>query len=208
MKKSAILLAGVLLLAIPVGGKSLAQDTNLLGLYVDEQMSDNNLIVEDVGLVPVYVVLSHPVNPNFNGSGDPRDVDRVGGFECGFVLDSADFIVDSEFPMDHVNIGDLYEMIVGFATPYLVVGDDRAVTLVTLTIFTLAELNSYIYLRPIDAPSIPGQMAYLDGEDDYSTWVVPMGPASGSWDIPVFSINGGVVAMENASWGSVKSLYR
>jgi len=210
MKKMVSILAVGFLFAALMTAPAVAQEPNLLGLYIDEVASDNHMVVEGYGIITVYLVLSDPVNPDYNGTGEVRNVEMIGAFECGLTLDSDDIIVGIEFPLDSVNIGNWStgDFIVGFALPGVEVGDDRLATLATISIFSFGEPESNIYLRTVEPPSIPGHMAYVDRDVTVGSDLVAMYPASGYYEIPVFYVNDGVVATENMSWGNVKSLYR
>ena len=55
---------------------------------------------------------------------------------------------------------------------------------------------------------IQGEMDYWYRDDQLTGWILPMYPASGSFDLPVFVLDEGQVPVHAATWGSLKSIYR
>ena len=101
-----------------------------------------------------------------------------------------------------------YHYVYGAPIP---VPESRNVLLVTFSMMVTDADPKEIFLAPTDFS--PPVLAVWDAEeyenseceDDFEQSVYP---SSGGYDWPVFGINTGVVATDNASWGDVKALYR
>jgi hypothetical protein len=166
-----------------------------VGFYTQPDFDGENAVFVEAdlySLIDVHLVLSG------------LSVNSVAAFECLVGFAGPSLIVNSVFPVEHINVATPPEYIVGFGAPIPAV--DGVVALVRITFLLLAE-EEYLFLGPVSVPSIPGAMAYLDG-DDYAHIVV-MYPSSGSFDAPVFAVNTmDVIATEDRSWSEVRQLYR
>lgn len=91
------------------------------------------------------------------------------------------------------------------STPVPVTND--AVVLQHWSLMMLVNGLLYFYLSPVEAPTVPGLMAFTSPGTEGSTAVGAM-PASGRFDFPVFDVNAGPDPVESCAWGAVKSLYR
>jgi hypothetical protein len=107
--------------------------------------------------------------------------------------------------------------IVGLGTPLPPDADGNFVLAVPTFFLMSPGATVSFYAGPADPASIPGFPAYVNGED--LTEIIPMVFSTdldgmytddeGWLTIPLAVINGEApVATENATWGSVKSLYR
>ncbi len=81
-----------------------------------------------------------------------------------------------------------------------------------LDFLVIEAVPGYFYLRPYPWPSLPGHMAYVQGDDPSE--LHPMYPSSGREDCAVFGVNTGpldcdgqTIQARPRSWGLVKSLY-
>jgi hypothetical protein len=83
-----------------------------------------------------------------------------------------------------------------------------AIRLGTLTFFVLDPTTvTTFYLGPHVVPSIPGYPAYAVGDDPLD--IRPFYVSSGSYDLPVATVNGEPPVPANPpTWGAVKALYR
>jgi hypothetical protein len=93
--------------------------------------------------------------------------------------------------------------IVGLATP---LPASPAIIVHAWQYMLLGAFPVDVYLRAASVPSLPGGFPVVQG---VGTGLMTVGQSTGGPEIPVATINGDcVVATEDASWGSVKSLYR
>ncbi len=167
-----------------------------LGLYADEGATVTQVQASG-GQLPLYLVAMDPVDDSGSTPGGLQ------GFECLLAFQSpSDFVMDVAFPTPAVNLGSLDNLIVGFGSPVPLAGS--AVVLATVVVYTTGQPEANIFLHPSDPPSIPGYLAVID--QDFN--LMPMEPASGDDQRPVFYINSGGPPLESATWGTAKILYR
>lgn len=188
----------VVLLCLLVASSAFAgvdPDPNSVGIYFDQE----GFIFEDSAPVMYgpnncYLVL---MNPTTNG---------ILGWECYVTFDPAGGFssVTGWAPRgDFVNAGSAPDFAVGLATP--LPGGDYIVLMDITYFYTGGEV--LFFLGPAVVQTIPGQMAFLDGEDVGNAIV--MDPSSGAFDAPVYgACSGCVVATQDETWGGVKNLYR
>jgi len=173
---------------------------NQIGFYTDEAMTSVNAVADaPYATVPVYVVLTNPHN------GTDRLAD-IGGYEFGYVAGADLTVLSMTFSSDGIDVGAAGNHIVGLGAP-LVVGDDFSVLLGTMSVLYGVTDGSAreFHLAVTDPASIPGTMAIIWGP---SGTLQAVYPSSGSYDDPVFSINGDVVATENIHMDEIKAMYR
>jgi hypothetical protein len=209
MKKLVVFLA-----LVSMGISSLAfgimdQGENSLGVYFDAGTFEVNCIDPPV-LEPfsMFFVMANCTQSS------------IGGFEFAWDLDPdpvGDYIVLSALlPPNSLNIGDNKNLIVGVGLP-LVTGPATVLVEFQLLVLT-PDFLANITVGPVDPPSIPFNTAFVDGNDPsilipmtYSTLdgngvtIDPEGwvrPGIGSFGCP------GPVAVEQASWGSLKALFK
>ena len=202
-------LAALSLLAPSTGFAQIHDYDNQVGLFLaaDGTGGTNS---NDIGSpVFVYLVLLRPVDED-NGNAPYPDINA---FECMLNFSGgALFKLGDTLPPTGINVGDntdinqgFLEYIVGLGTSQLVT--DGSLTLITFQFMATSPAETIIRLTPTTAPSLPGEMAF----QSVSGQLRVMYNAGGSADAAVFSFNGadgGVVAVEDASFGSVKALYR
>lgn len=175
-------------------------DTDMLGVYFDMTADMNSM--DAVANVPIfaYVTITNP------------SAAEVHGIEFGYQLVSSAgpglmFRLANTLPSGAVDLGTstdltLGDYVVGLASP---LPASEAVQFVTWQFLLLVPQTVEIYLGPSTIQSIDdGLPAYEIGGAIQS-----LGLATGGVDTPVARINGlGPVAVEDASFGSVKSLFR
>jgi hypothetical protein len=192
MRRSVIPLA-VLLLAAGAASAQVDPGDNGIGVYFDEQASQNCLTVGDIQIVDAWLMLTRPTATG-----------GVAAFECRLDVPDNLLLVNTLYTTQGYNLAASPDQLVGFITP---LPHAPIVVLAQLQFLTLDTAPAYLYLGPIERPSVPGQMVYV-APDDVGT-KVPMIWSTGGPGYPVASINGDcAVASEHESWGGVKALYR
>ena len=212
MKKllfAASALAALSLLAPSTGFAQVHMYDNQVGLFLNAD-GTGGTNSNDIGSpVFVYLVLLRPVDVE---NGDAPYA-TINAFECTLNFTGGPmFKLGDAFPPTGVNIGDnsdinqgFLEYIVGIGTAVPVT--DGSVTLITFQFMATTPAETIITLTPISIPSVPGEMAFQSVAGELRA----MNNAGGMPDAAVFSFNGadgGTVAVEDASFGSVKALYR
>jgi hypothetical protein len=174
-------------------------DPNMLGVYFDTT-ADMNCVAAGPS-VPffAYVTITNPTND-------------VYGLECGYRLESSAgpgmmFRLANQLPAGAVDLGNSTNLmagdyVVGLANPLPASG---AVQFITWQFLLLAPQSVDIFLGPSTVQSIDdGLPAYEIGGS-----IRPLGLSTGGVNVPVASVNGDCpVAVEETSFGSVKSLFR
>lgn len=194
---AAVRLAAVfaLVAALAVPAAVLASGYGAMGLYADSDATVNQIEASG-GMLPLYLVASDPAD-DFGHAPD-----SITGFEGSIDFQSpSDFVMQVDFPVEVINVGSNDNLIVGFGSPLPLSGS--SVVLATVVIYTQGQPESNVYLRPAEPASVPGYLAVVD--QDFQ--LVPMEPASGDSERPVFFINSNGF-LQNASWGTAKILYR
>lgn len=154
-----------------------------------------------------YIVLTNPYNEEL---GQP--VTTVGGFELSLEVPASVIVLTTRYPPDCF----------GFPPPPpdYITGCPSAVSngaavLMTFDLMPMTGGTAFFRLEPLQTmpPSIAGEMAFADPDDDFSLHI--MHPVSGSHDVPVFAVNWDgelsfceTVPVRDASFGGVKALYR
>ena len=189
------------------GAGALAEELNLVGVYADEAMNEATASATAGDILTVYVVLADPINPHLNRPGG-EDVDNVGCYS--FTLDlttnlepvnKAAYIARPECTGVCTEFRSCY----GSLIP---VGSNRLITLISFDLRYLGSGPAEIRLRPPSIDVLEGQMDFWYRDAQMTGWMLPMNPASGSFEMPVFVVNGDQVATANENWGSLKSTYR
>ncbi len=206
----------VLVLALAATARAqINRPDNELGVYTAPDPVGCATAQVDVaagGQFTAYVVLTNPWNAALD-----RPVSHLGGVEFRVEWPAGLAPLGMVWPPGTEAWpawdGDAVEFLAGFMIPPPVV--DGSLTIVRFLFMASTADPGFIYLRPVAlAPaSIPGSMAYTDYDDGFS--LQAMAPVSGSPDVPVFAINWDgdlsfceTVPDANASFGSVKALYR
>lgn len=209
MKKLLFVVSALAALSLLAPSTGFAQHVhpNQVGLY---EFSDGtgatgtDLISPDT--VTIFLVLTKP-------EVDGLPVTQINAFECTLNFNPAGnlFKLAEVFPGDNINVGDnsdigqgFLEYIVGFGGPHPVT--DESVTLVTFTFMHTSAGVIEVSLTPTSKPAFPDQMVYQNASvpGDLRQMFTSAGPDGG----PVYIFDGVAVAIENESFGSVKSLYR
>ncbi len=200
-------LAALSLLAPSTGFAQIHDYDNQVGLFLaaDGTGGTNS---NDIGVpVFVYLVLLRPVD-EMNGDAPYPDINA---FECMLNFSGgALFKLGDAYPPTGINVGDntdinqgFLEYIVGIGTSVPVT--DGSVTLITFQFMATTPAETLINLTQTSRPGIPGEMAFQSISGELR---VMYSAANDVPDDPVFSFNGGTVAVEDASFGSVKALFR
>ena len=197
----ALLLLAVTAL-VPAAGAQWADPslTSGIGLYVTESPdggADALLVAPDAGTYTAYLVCANPWNENQDAA-----IATLGGYELELVMPSGWDIQDVSLP---AGVLDLDSSGGAFYCAGLVPVSGDFVTLATLSLLSFMPGSGGVYVAPYAVPSIAGHMAITDGDDGFS--LSRAVPSSGAYDLPVFGINLNIEE-EDASWGSVKVLYR
>ena len=175
-------------------------DTDMIGVYFD-LTADNNCTTASPS-IPffAYVTITNPTASGVYGLEVGYDIVSTGGTALMFRLANT-------LPAGAVDLGnstDLFhgDYVVGLANP---LPGAPAVQFITWQFLLLAPQTVEIFLGPSFVQSIQdGLPAYEIGGS-----ILPLGLSSGDAGAPVATINGtGPVAVEDASFGSVKSLFR
>ena len=194
-------------LALGAADPAQGQFPNEIGLYLspDEAGATGTSIF--LAPVDVYLVLSRPTDVA-NGGAPYATVDA---FECCLNFHGSEndvYIMGIGLAVPGVDIGPknisqgTAQFIVGFGEPVEVV--NRSVMLCRITFMKMSAAPTSVTLGPASPASIPGQMAFQSVGGQLRV----MNSVGGSPTAPVFIFNGEAVAVENASFGSVKALYR
>lgn len=212
MKKLLFVASALAALALLAPSAGFAQPAwNQIGIYntATGAPGSENINVAAFTLFDVYVVLTYPVNESYDGGTTTNvPVASLDGFEFRVVFpDEANFVVQNEtLPPQALNIGTPPDYIVGLGLPITVT--DNAVVLVSWRCRTFDDtVPQNFFLGPASIQSIAGKMA-INHPTDPNVPLVACYPASGDYAAPVFSVNGGAVAVEHETWGGVKSLFR
>ena len=186
---------------------ALAQQNNFVGVYTDEQMTANTTTVTAGDLLTVYVILSNPRNPHIGDQSNAL-VETIGCYS--FALDMStnlELLDKAAKPVVPGCLGECteYRTCYGVLIP---VGSDRHITLRSFDLRYLGAGPAEIRLRPHTVNVIEGEMDYWYRDAQLTGWVLPMYPASGSFELPVFVVDEGQVPVQAATWGSLKTIYR
>ena len=175
-------------------------DTDMLGVYFDLNADSNCL---DMGPSIPFMAFVTITNPSAT---------EVHGLEFGYnLLNSGGpgtlFRLANILPAGAVDLGNSVDLVVGdyvvgLASPLL---GQAAVQFVTWQFMLLVPQTVEIFLGPSSIESIAdGLPAYEIGGS-----ILPLGLSTGGPATAVATVNGEcVVAVDNASFGSVKSLFR
>ncbi len=176
-------------------------DDNMIGIYFDANSDINSTTAALYDHVFAYVTITNPVS----GSGVFAAVEYNWRLEATPANpNAASVTIDL---LGATNFGSAPgDMILGLSAP-IPTTQNLVVTMLDLWLFTADPIA--LYLGPIATPSLPyGLPAW---EDNGS--LVSLGVSTGHPDlgIPVATVNdpnGGPVAIEETSFGSLKSLFR
>lgn len=176
-------------------------DPDMMGIYFDMN-ADSNCLPSQPAQVPffAYAVLTNPTVPG------------VEAFEFGYEnvvpvgFETLVFQLATTLPTGAIDVGEgtplAGNIIAGLANP---VPAAPATILVTWQYLLLGVFPVEMYMTASEPSSVPGGLPVIQAEGTLRT----VGLSTGGPQNPVATINGGcVVAVENDTWGGVKSLYR
>jgi len=177
---------------------------NEIGIYLIENPTPENAEEEacysgPAGQFSAFVVLDNPWNFNTDSA-----ITLVGGFEFRIEWAAGLFVTPVIHP-SATNFQTPPDFYCGASIP--VVG--AQCTLINLTIGTFTTDPALWFLSPVSntgSQSIPGAIAITDGNDAFS--ISQAFPVSGDFAEPVFGMFTCVVANEDVTWGSVKSMFQ
>jgi hypothetical protein len=177
------------------------EDPDMLGVYFDASADQNAL---NIGInIPffAYVMITNPSEANVWGLEFGYDVVVPAGFE-GLI-----FRLANNLPAGSVDLGNSTSLfsgdyVAGLASP---LPGQPVTTFVTWQFMILTPMTVELFLGPSQVESISdGLPAY-----EYGGQIKSLGLSTGGPGVPVAVVNGtGPVANEEASFGSVKSLFR
>ncbi len=212
-------LAALSLLAPSVGFAAQGTAANQIGIYSDAtgDVDSANIDIAPSNVFHAYLVLTNPINNTRDGGTNTNTpVTMVEGFEVRVIkpagLNATWFQMGEALPPDGIDAGTAPDYVVGFGTPFAVVGN--ATVLIDWTLMMLSGDPHEWYLGLTSFPSLDGTMSYQDADDTtvpHDQGNIPLVsayPSSGDYADAVFSVNGTAVAIENESWGNVKALFR
>jgi hypothetical protein len=176
-------------------------DPDMLGVYFDVNADPYAININANMPFFAYVMITNPSASEVHGLEFGYDVVPPAGSEGSI------FRLANNLPAGSVDLGNNDDLlsgdyVVGLASP-LVGGP--ATTFVTWQFMLLVPMSVDIFLGPSSVESIDdGLPAYEIGGS-----ILPLGLSTGGTSVPVAVVNGiGPVAVEEASFGSVKSLFR
>ena len=200
----------VLLLASLVATSAFAvidPDPDMMGIYFDLTADDNCLEAQPASApFMAYIVLTNTSAPAINAYELGYELIVPAGME-GMVFRLADSIANGV--VSGVNVGDASQVlfgdyIVGLAAP---LPATEAVVLHSMQYMLLAVIPVEWYIGASSAPSIPGNYPVVQNAE--GSILMQVGQSTGGPEFPVATANTGcVVGVEDASFGSVKSLFR
>ncbi len=202
-----ILLAVTSLLLTPA--TSIAWGENNIGLYTSPTPDsywwmEAHLPADGPGLYDIHLICLRPINAHTGGA-----IETIGGFELNIQLPEGWFFNGVTLPPNVLDFNSAsHAFYCAGLIPVTRYGYDWVAQLATVTIGTFLEQPpaAGIHIEPYHAPSLPGQMAITDADDEFS--ISPAYPSSGDYAWPVLGINYIVVPTEGESWGNVKALFR
>jgi hypothetical protein len=177
-------------------------DADMLGIYFDLN-ADNNCTTAPASIpFSAYVMITNV------------SADLVYGVEFGYQVVASTpgtfFRLGEVLPAGSLNVGNAADpaagdYIIGFSAPTPGAGGN--VTVVTWSFLLLAPVSLDMYIGASNSPSIDNGLPAME----IGGVIVPLGVSTGHPDLglPAATVNGDcVVANEDVSFGSVKSLFR
>jgi len=135
------------------------------------------------------------------------DMTGLSGWECRMDFPAALFPAVTLLGDGPINFANAPDYVVGLNSPF---PHSNAIVLASINLFITSQDPTFLYLNVKPLPSIPDAMAYASGAD--FNILFPFNWSSGDEAVPVFGINTGPldppIATDEATWGSLKSLYR
>ena len=195
MKKLLVLVAAAALLISVNSFAQIDPDDDGVGIYFDPCACGNCVTLPE-GTHYAWLVITHPTSP-----------DGVHGWECRVETEGPLFVLDWAVQGLAVNADTPPSFVVGLAEPMLAMWMFPTVVVMEITFLLTDVTPAHFYLEPVQFPSIPDELVYVDGGDINN--LIIMRQSTGGPGEPVATINGDCpVALEDATWGHVKNLYR
>lgn len=205
-----LLLLLMALASVGLAGLAQAQcnpDPNEIGIFWTQDCGECMICADFIGgIITAYVVLANPTQPG-----------GVHGFEfCLVNADGSDLMPPSSIIILNysippgVNVWAPPCFAVGLASP---LPWSPCVTLVTINFLVIGPEPWCFGVAPSEPASIPGHMAYADGGDPGNLLIMWPNTGPGAANFAMACLNEPncppyPVAIEDTSWGSLKSLYR
>jgi hypothetical protein len=167
-------------------------DTDMMGIYWDAN-ADMPCTAAVTYPVNMYIILTNP------------SVETIGGFECAFTIEGAmqPYLLGAVLPANALDVAAGFQnFIVGLGTP---LNTTEATVLATISVLNAAGMDLDFYLHQASPPSIDGVLPVIVSDSVLMTLGTSSLPGSVTAHM---GSNCTVVATEDASWDSVKSLYR
>ena len=197
----------VLLLASLVATSAFAvidEDPDMIGIYFDMNADDNCLTIPFNAPFMAYLVATNPTPALINAYEFGYRIDVPAGME-GMLFRMADASAGTG-AVDVGNSTNLLEgdYVIGLAAA---IPTTEATVLHSWNYMVLAVFPVEMYIFQSVKPSVPGTFPVLQNADGSILYTV--GQSTGGAEFPVATVNTGcVVGVEDASFGSVKSLFR
>jgi hypothetical protein len=211
MKKLFFVVSALAALALLAPSTGFAQHefSNQVGLYMSDDGTGATGTMTVGVPVNVYLVLTKPTDVE-NGEAPYFSVNFF-DLMINFDPPGGLFKLADALPPKSINIGDTAHIDDGYLEYIVGIGEDHLLT-GTESVWLIAFQFMAMVATPIDvslgvctAPSIEGEMTFMSISPNLRI----MYNAAGAIDATVFSFNReDAVAVENASFGSVKALYR
>lgn len=179
-------------------------DPDQVGVYFDANADVNALSITPYVLFPAFIVVTNATRSTVDGFALRYRLEVPPGLEgLLFRLIATGGPGDDGCIVD-CDSTDIYDDF--FVTHFLTPVPATAATVVKAWQFMLlTDFGIEFHLEPIPAGDYGGiSPAYFSGGEE-----IPLGVSSGSYLLPVAVVNGeGPVALQEASFGAVKALYR
>ncbi len=205
MKKLLFAVSALAALSLLAPSAGFAQYDNHMGIYTNTEDMAVNSTITMAQTQTVYFVITQPYNVE-----EDRPVGWINAYECSVLLEGTAFVTAIRWPVSAINVGSPENHVVGFGTGVQVV--DGAAMVAEMDVFYGDATGGAVYLTLglSDPVSLPGFMAYLDGDGTVNGGLVPMMTSAGDWALPVFAFNAdpGIVATDNTSFDNIKAMYR
>jgi len=171
-------------------------DDNMIGVYFDETADLNSAEAAPYVAFNAYIIITNPVSAT----------GTFAGVEYNWRVEPAGPIVNLTLMPDGVSFGSAPgDVIMGLPAP---IPATETITVASLSIILLNTDPTGIFLGPSTVPSLPGGLpVYEDGGN-----LISLGVSTGHPDLglPAAVVNSTEVpvAIEETSFGSLKSLFR
>ena len=198
----------ILLLASLVATSAFAvidPDPDMMGIYFDLDADVNCITTPANAPFFAYLILTNTSAPAINAY-ELGLVNAVPEGMEGMIFRLASNIADNVVNGVNVGVNDALggDYIVGLAEP---LPAQPALILHSWQYMLLAEFPVEMFIMQSSAPSIEGVYPVVQNAE--GSILMQVGQSTGGPDIPVAAVNNGcAIAVEEASFGSVKSLFR